>query len=75
MGTTGATEEDSNSTIGKEVEIVKDERKNIEAAVASDECKDLNAMGEEDTKTPGAKKHPVDSTDKENEKNENNGRI
>ena len=66
-GATGATEEDSNSTIGEdgtwneddglileEVEIVEDKRKNMEAAVASDECEDLNAMGEEDTKTSGA---------------------
>ena len=37
----------------------------MEAAVASDECEDLNAMGEEDTKTSGAP--PLDSTDKEKE--------
>mmetsp|Transcript_29726 Transcript_29726/g.31927 ORF Transcript_29726/g.31927 Transcript_29726/m.31927 type:complete len:187 (+) Transcript_29726:954-1514(+) len=38
----------------------------MEAVVASDKCEDLNTMGEEDMKTSGAKKHPVDSTDNDN---------
>ena len=71
-GATGVTEENSNSTISnggeqdglilEEGEIVEDEGKNTEAAVASDE--DLCAMGA--AKSTGGKNHPVDSTDRKN---------
>ena len=78
IGATGATEEDSNSTIGKdrarneddglsleEGEIVEDEGKNTEAAVASDESEDLCAMGAA-VKSTGGKNRPVDSKDRKN---------
>ena len=62
---TGATEEDSNSTIGKdgaqndglileEREIMEDGEKNMDAAVASDECGEDSRAIEEDTKLSGA---------------------
>ena len=66
-GATGATEEDSNSTIGEdgaqneddglileEREIMEDGGKNMDAAVASDECGEDSRAIEEDTKSSGA---------------------
>ena len=78
-GATGATEEDNNRTISKdgerddsrgleEGEIVEDEGKNTEAAVASDE--DRCAM--DATKSTGGKNHSVNSM--EDKKNNNNNK-